>query len=120
MKKLIAALTLLLAFTINANAQERKMSNDEAAKMDAVKLAEYLDLKGTQQEDFMRLFQMKHATLNDPNVSVERKKEMSRVVEAKLRASLTTDQLQKLDANPEMLARFTGSAVTDKQAAPKK
>ena len=118
MKKLIAVLTLLFAFTINANAQE-KLSNDDAAKMDAVKLSEFLDLKGTQQDDFMRLFQMKHATMNDPAISEDRKKEMARVVEAKLRASLTTDQLQKLDSNPELLARFTGSAAAVK-ATPKK
>jgi hypothetical protein len=120
MKKIIAILTLILAFTVNANAQDKKVSNEEAAKMDAVKLSEFLQLKGTQQDDFMRLFQMKYNTLNDPSMSEERKKEMSRVVEAKLRASLTADQLQKLDSNPELLAKFTGNSTVSATAKVKK
>ena len=115
MKKFIAVLTLILAFSVNANAQDQKVSNEIAAKQDAVELAEFLQLKGTQQEDFMRLFQMKYSTLNDPAMSEERKKEMSRVVEAKLRASLTAEQLQKLDANPALVAKFTGNANTGVQ-----
>jgi len=119
MKKIIAVLTLLLAFTVSANAQDRKMNAEEAAKIDAHKMSEYLGLKGTQQDDFVRLFQMKYNTLNDPNLAQERKTEMSRIVELKIRASLTPEQMQKLEANPEMMATLTGSktqaAVHDKK-----
>ncbi len=35
MKKIIAVLTLLFAFTVSANAQDRKMNAEEAAKYEA-------------------------------------------------------------------------------------
>lgn len=106
MKKLVALLTLLLAFTISANAQESKDRYAEAAKKDALAVTEYLGLQPSQQEDFTRLFQMKHETLGDPNLSAERKKEMSRIVGLKIRASLTEAQLAKLDKNPDLIKRL--------------
>ncbi len=109
MKKIIAVLTLLFAFTVSANAQDRKMNAEEAAKYEAHLMGEYLGLKGTQQDDFVRLFEMKHQTLNDASLSPERKAEMSRIVEMKIRASLTADQISKLESNPEMMARMTGA-----------
>ena len=39
MKKVIALVTFLLAFTINVNAQEKKMSAQESAKNDITALA---------------------------------------------------------------------------------
>lgn len=109
MKKLIAVLTLMLAFTISANAQDRKMSPEESAKMDAYKMSEYLGLTSTQQEDFMRLFIMKHNSMQNPEMTDERKKEMSRIVDMKIRATLTTEQIQKLDSNPELSNMLTGA-----------
>lgn len=56
MKKFIAALTLLLAFTINANAQEKKeLTSAEKAKKEATALSQYLGLNETQTADFERL-----------------------------------------------------------------
>ena len=115
MKKIIAVLTLLLAFTIGANAQDKKVNVEEAAKQDAFKITEFLGLSGTQQDDFVRLFEMKHQTLSDASLSQERKTEMSRIVEMKIRASLTQTQLQKLETNPELMATLTGK--TTKSAA---
>ena len=112
MKKIIAVLTLLLAFTVSSNAQDRKMNAEERAKMDAFEMSEYLGLKGTQQDDFVRLFEMKYHTLNDANLSTERKSEMSRIVEMKIRASITPEQMKKLEANPEMMAKLTGTKTT--------
>ena len=112
MKKLIAVLTLMFAFAISASAQDKKMSSEEAAKLDAIKMTESLGLQAQQQMDFQRLFMMKHDVMNDPSMSAERKTEMARVVDLKLRASLTPEQLQKLDSNPELLARLTGTPAT--------
>ena len=109
MKKLIALLTFFFAFAITANAQDRKVSPEEAAKLDAYKMSEVIGLQGTQQDDFIRLFVMKHRVMNDPAMSEERKKETSRIMEMKLQASLTPEQMQKLNANPELYARLTGS-----------
>src|SRR5690606_23021262 len=114
MKKALTVLTLLFAFTISASAQDREINSEEAAKIDAYKLSEYLELKGTAQDDFMRLFAMKHEVLSDPNMSEERKAEMIRVTGLKVRASLTPEQLKKLDANPELYARITSDESAQK------
>jgi LAS superfamily LD-carboxypeptidase LdcB len=118
MKKIIAVLTLLLAFTINANAQNKKsttavkvqdkkeLTSVEKGKKDAEELTAYLGLNDTQNADFYRLFEQKHRTLEDKNLSVERKKEVSRIIEAKIRASLDGDQIQKLEKNPELIERL--------------
>ena len=131
MKKFIAVLTLFFAFTVAASAQEKKLNNEEAAKLDAHRLSEYLELKGTQQDDFISLFVMKYQVLNDPSMSAERKTEMSRIVELKVRASLTPEQIKKLEANPALLAKVIGgtekktvqynaTGSTDKKALDKK
>ena len=118
MKKLIAVVTLMLAFSINANAKAKKTAVKEvkevtelqdpqvASKKDAGELGEYLGLKDTQVMDFQRLFEMKHTTLQDKNLSEERKMEMRRVVEAKIRASLDGNQIQKLESNPELFKKL--------------
>ncbi len=120
MKKLIAVFTFMLAFAAGANAQDKKMSAEESAKLDAIEMAEKLNLPATQQQDFQRLFMMKHEVMSDPNMSVERKKEMARVVDLKIRASLNAEQLQKLDSNPALLAKLTGSASANPATADKK
>ncbi|HEU0137138.1 MAG TPA: hypothetical protein VFQ50_07600 [Flavobacterium sp.] len=106
MKKIVALLTMLLAFTLSANAQDAKAASAEAAKKDAQSAAEYLGLKANQQEDFYRLFEQKHEVLQNPNMSAERKAEMSRIVGLKIRASLTEAQIAKLDANPELMKKL--------------
>jgi len=118
MKKLIAALTLLLAFTISANAQEKKsiaaeqtqdkneLTSAEKGKKDAAELTEFLGLNATQNVDFYRLFEQKHRTLEDKNMSVERRKEVARIIEAKIRASLDGYQIERLEKNPELLKRL--------------
>ena len=52
MKKLIAALTLLLAFTINANAQDKKASSADKGKKEAAELTQFLGLTETQNINF--------------------------------------------------------------------
>ncbi len=117
MKKLIAVVTLFLGFAFSANAQQdNKLSAENAAKMDAVKLSEAVGLQGTQQENLVQLFVMKYNVMNDPSVTAERKNEMAKVVEAKLRASLNAEQIKKLDADPALLSKMTGATP----ATPKK
>lgn len=119
MKKLLAAVALFFAFSISAQAQESKaatkMSAEEAAKYDAVKMTEALNISASQQADFARLFTMKHQVMMDESLSAERKAEMSRVVDAKIRASLTPEQLKKLDADPKLLSILTGPSADKKK-----
>lgn len=107
MKKLIAALTLMLAFSINANAQDQKeLTASEKGRKDATELTQFLGLSATQSEDFYRLFELKHKTLEDKNLSAERKTELNRVIESKIRASLDGVQMEKLDKNPDLLKKL--------------
>jgi phosphate/sulfate permease len=118
MKKLLAAVALFFAFSIGASAQEAKgtkMSAEEAAKWDALKMTEVLNISASQQNDFARLFTMKHQVMMDESMSAERKAEMTKIVDAKIRASLTPEQLKKLDSDPKLLAILTGPAETSKK-----
>ena len=49
---------------------------------------------------------MKQDVLLDANMSEERKSEMKRVVEAKIRATLDGEQMEKLESNPELFKRL--------------
>lgn len=108
MKKLIAVLTLLLAFTINANAQDKKMTPAaDKAKTDTAELTKYLGLTETQSVDFQRLLEQKQRTLSQSDLTEERKVELARVIEAKIRASLDVKQTEKLEQNPALLQKVT-------------
>jgi len=116
MKKLIAAVTLMLVFSISANAQAKKavvkevtettLSPEVAAKKNADELTQFIGLKEDMTLNFERLFKMKQEVLLDKNMSDERKAEMRRVVELKIRATLDYEQMEKLDKNPELLKRL--------------
>lgn len=118
MKKLIAVLTLFLAFNVTANAQDKKamtssntaspeMSALDKGRKEATELSEFLSLDKTTTENLTRLFEQKHTYLDDKNLSPERRVETSRVIDAKLRATLDTKQMDKLDKNPALLKKMT-------------
>ena len=122
MKKIIAVLTLVLAFTLGANAQDKKgLSKEEIAKTeklrkelppevagknDAIELIKYIGLDESKVEIYGRLFAKKHKVLASEGITTEKKAELSRGIEAKLRAGLTPEQMEKLDKNPELLSRL--------------
>ena len=110
MKKIIAALTLLFAFSINANAQDKSgyvgLSSAEKANKQASELSEYLGLDKTTTLNFIPLFEAKFEVLNDKTATKERKTEMSRVVEAKIRGTLDGNQMEKLEKNRDLLDRL--------------
>ncbi|RTY90248.1 hypothetical protein [Flavobacterium sp. GT3R68] len=123
MKKIVTVITLLLAFTISANAQsnndaQTKKSNSQevvilsptaAGQKDANALSDFLGLNDTQREDFARLFEMKHETMQNKDLSIERKKEMSRNVGLKIEASIDGTQLAKLKANTALYNQLIGA-----------
>lgn len=107
MKKLIAALTLMLAFSINANAQDKKeLTATEKGKKEAAELTQFLGLTPTQNDDFYRLFEQKHRILEDATLSAERRVEVNKVIEAKIRATLDGVQMEKLEKNPDLLKKL--------------
>ena len=107
MKKLIAALTLILAFSINANAQDKySPSSYDLGKKQAAELTEYLGLEKIQNENFARLFEQKISVLDNKDLTQERKDEFSRVIEAKIRASLDSNLMDKLEKNKELFQKL--------------
>ena len=118
MKKIIAILTLTLAFSLNANAQDKKVVSKEeitkkelspevAAKNDAYELIRFLGLEENKLGIYTNLFTKKYKVLAEEGLTPERKEELTRVIDAKLRASLTPEQMEKLDKNSELLAKLT-------------
>lgn len=109
MKKILGAFILFLAFTFNANAQDKAFKKVDVAveaKKNASEMADYLKLESNEVENFFRLFEYKYNVLNE-NLSEERKAELARIVDLKIRASLTPAQMEKLEKNTELLKKLT-------------
>ena len=98
----------MLAFSINANAQDKNTpSAYDLAKKQAAELTEYLGLDKTQNENFVGLFEQKNSVLENKDLTKERKDEFSRVIEAKIRASLDQNQMEKLEKNAVLFKKLT-------------
>ena len=108
MKNLLGALVLFLAFTVNANAQEtfKKVDEKIEAKKNMVALSEVITLEGTLSDDLTRLFEYKFRNLNE-NLSAERKIELAKVIEAKLRATLSQTQMESIESKKGLLKKLT-------------
>lgn len=107
MKKIFFIFALLLAFSIGATAQDKKAAtSQESAKKDAVELATLVHLSPEMTENFVRLFEMKYQTLEDKNLSSERKIELERIMDAKIRATLDAKQMSLLEDNKALFERL--------------
>ncbi|MCZ8169420.1 MAG: hypothetical protein ACK5RV_07270 [Flavobacterium sp.] len=111
MKKLLLSFAFCMMATLSMSAQDKELSLQSKAKNDMVALAQVVNLPENQQEDFFRLFEMKYEVLDNKNLSAERKLEMSRVIEAKIRGTLSPQQMAQLEANPELLNRLIGNKI---------
>ncbi len=108
MKNLLGALVLFLAFTVNASAQEsfKKVDEKVEAKSNLAALSEVVPVQGTLSEDLFRLFEYKHRNLNE-NLSAERKVELARIIEMKLRATLSESQMKSIENKEGLLKKLT-------------
>ena len=106
MKKIFLTLVVALAFTLSSNAQEKRLTSQEAAKRDAIELAELVGLKENQVEDFYRLFETKYVTLEKSSITKESKTELENVMDAKIRATLSEKQMLILESNKAMFERL--------------
>jgi hypothetical protein len=104
MKKIVLLLSFLFAFSMNA--QDKKLKPADAAKADALELKALVKLNETETYDMTNLFQMKYEMLAIEDISQERKSIMKQTLEAKIRASLTPDQMATLESKPELLKRL--------------
>lgn len=123
MKKIIALFVVMLAFGLNANAQQKKAAVakpavkqelsseqkvEQASKSDLNALtAVVTGLNQTQKDDFYNLFSYKNKMLLDTNLSDERKAVIAQTIEAKLKASLQPEDIQKLEGKPEVMRKLT-------------
>jgi len=108
MKKILAVLTLFLAISIHANAQDNN-SNVLAAKAKAdYNLAEKkLKLKGDTQQAFYDILLSKHtAYAENPKMTAEEKKELVGIIKHKLKRILSNGQYNYFGKDPELLERL--------------
>lgn len=117
MKKIIALFVIMLAFSFNASAQQKKAAvattqqpqvNQADVKKYADKdmkmLHELVSLTNDQKKGFQTLFERKHSMLlQHPNFSQERKTILAESIETKLKSAMTPDQVAKLENNPKVL-----------------
>lgn len=108
MKKLLGALVLFLAFTLNASAQEtfKKVDEKVEAKANLAALTQVVQLDSKVSQDLFGLFEYKYRNLNE-NLSAERKVELAKIMELKLRATLTAEQMQLIESKPGLLKKLT-------------
>lgn len=119
MKKIALTTALFFCFSIVASAQVAKtkvepkttvdyskINVQEYSKKDAAELGTLLNLNETQIHDFYNLFEMKYGVLSNSNMSFERKSEMKKVTEAKIRASLDGNQMQTLEKDKVLFERL--------------
>ncbi|KGO85634.1 hypothetical protein Q765_15605 [Flavobacterium rivuli WB 3.3-2 = DSM 21788] len=122
MKKIIAILVVMLGFGFTANAQQKRVSVkspttgvqavakdpvvEQAATKDLTALTKVVTLNDVEKQNFKGLFEYKHRELKKA-LTPDQKKVLLNSIDAKLRASLTPDQMAKLDANKKTLTQLT-------------
>ena len=119
MKKIIIAFVLFIGFSFLANAQEvnkgkssttqivkKEVDFNDLAKKETYKLVELLQLDQQMAKDLNGLFLYKHNQLNLAKNENE-KKQISEQIEAKLRATFTTAQMEKITSQPNLLYKLT-------------
>lgn len=99
MKKIIALLVLFFAFSVNATAQNNDVTAERNAKADVKAMMEIITLDSNMQDAFFKLFAKKHRDMTAAGVTEMQKKEISAIVEAKIRATLDGEQTIALEKN---------------------
>ena len=112
MKKIIALLVLFFAFSMNATAQD-SVEIEKNAKKDLEALLSVVKVDANMEMPFFNLFRKKHEGLSAPNTTEATKKEISSVIEAKLRASLDAAQITALEKNQAVLAQLISAPKTE-------
>ncbi|NBW28371.1 MAG: hypothetical protein EBR38_07380 [Flavobacteriaceae bacterium] len=126
MKKIIIVCFLMLAFSISANAQNKKKTSntetkevvkltpEQAGKKDGIAISKFLGLDENLTVAFCGLFEMKHQVIQSNTETNESKKEMSRIVGLKIEASLDSNQLQKLKSNTTLYNQLLSTEAFEK------
>lgn len=115
MKKLIAILTLFLAFSVTAVAQNKKsttkqtvkISSQDEAQKDINALTAKVKISETLQKDLLTLMTMKHDATSDVTLTKEQKDAALKAYEHKLMSGLTEDQRKELLKYPDLVKQLT-------------
>lgn len=120
MKKIIALFVLMLGVSFTASAQKAKPAKaattkadpkeaaiEAAANDDTKALNAFVPLSDEQVVSFKGLFAYKHRNLAQ-GLNEEEKKKLADIIDAKVNATLTPDQVTKLSQNPKLLNQLTG------------
>jgi hypothetical protein len=123
MKKIIALLVVTLAFSLGANAQQKReahavqMSSLDANKQEKIKQAAIADanelgkavkLADKDKEMYISLFETKYRMYASTNNEPERNAYVADIIERKLSAGLSADDLKKVNNTPGLMKRLTG------------
>mgnify|MGYP000880251933 CR=1 FL=1 len=107
MKKIIAVVTLLLAFTVSVNAQDKKVSSLDAAQKDIAALTAKINISETLAKDLTTLMVMKHDAKSDVTLTPAQKESALQAYERKLMSGLSKEQAEKLKKDPALLKQLT-------------
>ena len=103
MKKILTVLLMIFAFSISANAQTEKkeLTSEGKAKSDLYDLTKAID---TDSDELLmsvyELFVRKHQTMSDAQISDTEKREFSKNIDAKLKATFSESKIAQLKAVP--------------------
>jgi len=102
MKRLLSIFVLFFAFTLSASAQTEKkeivQTPEQKAKKDTFELSKTIDVDGDMQAALYQLFLKKHSELEGSKLSEDGKKELSNIIDMKLKATLADEQIKKLQS----------------------
>ncbi|WP_395056607.1 hypothetical protein [Flavobacterium sp.] len=104
MKKALLIFVLFFAFSLSANAQDEKktfqkeLSIEEKAKQNVESLTAIMEITSPISEALNQLFYRKYKLLSRENITIAQKQEVSNEIDAKLRATLNDELIQKLIA----------------------
>jgi hypothetical protein len=107
MKKIIAVVTMLLAFTVSVNAQDKKVSSQDAAQKDIAALTSKINITETLKKDLTTLMVMKHDALSDVTLTPAQKESALQAYAHKLMTGLSKEQGEKLKKDPALLKQLT-------------
>ncbi len=103
MKNIFTLIIMFFAFSVSVNAQtdKREMSPQAKAKSDLHDLSQAIN---TGSDDMnmavYALFLKKHETLQGKEISADQKREFSNIIDLKLKATFSDEQITKLKSVP--------------------
>ena len=107
MKKIIAIVFLFFAFSVAANAQDKKVSSAELAKKDITALITKIKINPTLQADLTTLMISKHDALSNPELSEIEKANVSKHTDRKIMSGLSEEQRNELLKYPDLVKQLS-------------